>query len=90
MDARIGKPPETPPPSPLGVSAPPTRQRYTLSPVNRRRWANFKANKRGYVSFWVFLVLFVLIHVVMVFLAGFRRRVGAMITDRLAGPLERT
>jgi thiosulfate reductase cytochrome b subunit len=38
----------------------------------------------------VFLVLFVLIHVVMVFLAGFRRRVGAMITDRLARPLERT
>jgi thiosulfate reductase cytochrome b subunit len=38
----------------------------------------------------IFLVLFVLIHVVMVFLAGFRRRVGAMITDRLAGPLERT
>ena len=31
-----------------------------LSPINRRRWANFRANKRGYWSFWIFLVLFVL------------------------------
>ncbi|MDJ1157663.1 ABC transporter permease [Chelatococcus sp. SYSU_G07232] len=29
-----------------------------LSPVNRRRLQNFKANKRGYWSFWIFLVLF--------------------------------
>lgn len=29
-----------------------------LSPVNRRRWDNFKANRRGYWSFWIFLVLF--------------------------------
>ncbi|MEZ5774199.1 MAG: ABC transporter permease [Hyphomicrobiaceae bacterium] len=29
-----------------------------LSPLNRRRFANFKANRRGWVSFWVFLVLF--------------------------------
>lgn len=38
----------------------------------------------------VSLVLFVVIHLVMVFLAGFRRRVGAMITDSLARPVERT
>ena len=31
-----------------------------LSPINRRRWENFKAHRRGYVSFWVFLVLFIL------------------------------
>jgi microcin C transport system permease protein len=31
-----------------------------LSPINRRRWQNFKANRRGYWSFWIFLVLFVL------------------------------
>jgi len=31
-----------------------------LSPTNRRRWENFKANRRGYWSFWVFMVLFVL------------------------------
>ena len=32
----------------------------TLSPINRRRWRNFKANGRGYWSLWIFLVLFVL------------------------------
>ncbi len=31
-----------------------------LSPMNQRRLANFRANKRGYWSFWIFLVLFVL------------------------------
>ena len=31
-----------------------------LSPTNIRRWRNFKANKRGYWSLWLFLVLFVL------------------------------
>jgi len=30
----------------------------TLSPLNRRRWANFRANRRGYVSLWIFAVLF--------------------------------
>ena len=29
-----------------------------LSPLNRRRAANFKANRRGYVSFWILLALF--------------------------------
>lgn len=29
-----------------------------LSPLNRRRWENFKANKRGYWSLWIFLALF--------------------------------
>jgi microcin C transport system permease protein len=29
-----------------------------LSPLNRRRWRNFKANRRGYYSLWVFLILF--------------------------------
>ena len=31
----------------------------TLSPINQRRWDNFKANRRGYWSFWIFTVLFV-------------------------------
>ena len=31
---------------------------FLHSPLNRRRWANFKANRRGYWSFWAFLVLF--------------------------------
>ncbi len=30
-----------------------------LSPLNQRRLANFRANKRGFWSLWVFLVLFV-------------------------------
>ena len=29
-----------------------------LSPINRRRWENFRANRRGYWSLWIFLVLF--------------------------------
>jgi microcin C transport system permease protein len=35
-------------------------RRARLSPLNQRRWANFKANRRGYWSLWIFLVLFVL------------------------------
>ncbi len=33
---------------------------FTLSAINKRRWENFKANKRGYWSFWIFLFLFFL------------------------------
>lgn len=33
-------------------------KRPRLSPLNQRRWANFKANRRGYWSLWIFLVLF--------------------------------
>ena len=29
-----------------------------LSPVNQARWARFRHNRRGYWSFWIFLVLF--------------------------------
>ncbi|HEV7874578.1 MAG TPA: ABC transporter permease, partial [Enterovirga sp.] len=28
-----------------------------LSPLNRRRWRNFKANRRGYWSLWIFVAL---------------------------------
>ena len=35
-------------------------KRPFLSPLNQRRWQNFKANKRGYWSLWIFLVLFTL------------------------------
>lgn len=31
-----------------------------LSPISQRRLAQFRANKRGFYSFWVFLVLFIL------------------------------
>ncbi len=36
------------------------RARIHVSPINRRRWENFKANRRGYWSLWIFLILFVL------------------------------
>ena len=41
--------------------APPVEQRgwLRLTPVNRRRLENFRANRRGYVSFWIFLTLFI-------------------------------
>ena len=29
-----------------------------ISPINARRLANFRANRRGFWSLWVFLVLF--------------------------------
>jgi len=35
-------------------------KRPRLSPLNQRRWASFKANRRGYWSLWIFMVLFVL------------------------------
>ena len=31
----------------------------TLSPITKRRLNQFKANKRGYWSLWLFLILFV-------------------------------
>lgn len=36
------------------------QKRPWITPTNRRRLANFRANKRGYWSFWLFMVLFVL------------------------------
>ena len=35
------------------------RRKPFMSPLNQRRWQNFKANRRGYWSLWIFLVLFV-------------------------------
>ncbi len=31
-----------------------------LSPIAQRRWNNFKANRRGWYSLWIFLIIFVL------------------------------
>ncbi|MDX2154926.1 MAG: ABC transporter permease [Hyphomicrobiaceae bacterium] len=48
---------------PAPPAGPPPRRilgrQVRVSPINRRRWENFKANKRGYWSFWLFLALFV-------------------------------
>ena len=35
------------------------RRRFKLTPLTRRRLANFRANKRGFWSLWMFLALFV-------------------------------
>ncbi|MGD9828690.1 MAG: ABC transporter permease [Hyphomicrobiaceae bacterium] len=34
-------------------------RRKLSTPINRRRWENFKGNRRGHRSFWVFLALLV-------------------------------
>ena len=31
-----------------------------LSPLNKRRLENFKSNKRGWYSFWIFTLLFLI------------------------------
>ena len=43
-------------PTPPGLAPPP--RRGWLSPLNRRRWENFKANRRAYWSLWLFLLLY--------------------------------
>jgi microcin C transport system permease protein len=59
-----GKPPLPPglrpdaePTGPVGLA--PTPSWFTVSPINQRRWRNFKTNRRGFVSLWLFLVLFI-------------------------------
>ena len=53
------KVPETAVVSAAGVAIP-VRRRFSLSVMNKRRWENFKSNRRGYWSLWLFTVLFVL------------------------------
>ena len=43
-----------------GLVVPPRRQWIRISPINRRRWVNFKANRRGYWSLWLFLAMFLI------------------------------
>jgi len=58
LDALV-KDPSLSPAKPGAVIAPVPRKRlFTLSPINRRRWQNFKANRRGYYALWIFLALF--------------------------------
>ena len=59
MDARAGIKPPAEAVSPMGLAAPPTTKAIALSPLNKRRWENFKANRRGYLALWIFLTLFV-------------------------------
>lgn len=39
-------------------AAPPPQAKGWLSPLNRRRWQNFKANRRALWSLWIFAVLY--------------------------------
>jgi microcin C transport system permease protein len=46
---------------PTGPLAPtPMPRRFEFSPINKRRWQNFKTNRRGYWSLWIFLFFFVI------------------------------
>jgi microcin C transport system permease protein len=74
MDAKTEPRPSSLPPDAAEVraaAAPPVGEaelaavarrqpRAWLTPINQRRWQNFKENRRGYWAFWLFLVLFVL------------------------------
>ena len=58
MTITAPQPAETSTPAPLGAAIPVKRHPFAPSPLNKRRWQNFKANRRGYWAFWIFLVLF--------------------------------
>src|SRR6266513_1124224 len=61
MDATVTrKVQETSGITPLGVAAPPRTGAIRISPINKRRWQNFKANRRGYWSLWLFAAMFLL------------------------------
>jgi microcin C transport system permease protein len=63
LDARTTENAPSPEPNapaaPAADAPPPKRGLFHLSPLNQRRWQNFKRNRRGYWSMWVFMVLFV-------------------------------
>jgi microcin C transport system permease protein len=59
VDARITENAPTPEPTSPVVVEPAAKLRLlAVSPLNRRRWQNFKRNRRGYWSMWLFLALF--------------------------------
>lgn len=48
------------PPAPVVTPAIVRKGRGFKAPIVRRRWQNFKSNRRGYWSLWIFLGLFVI------------------------------
>ena len=45
--------------SPVPANLPPARKGwFRLSPINQRRWRNFKRNRRALWSLWIFAILF--------------------------------
>ena len=60
MDVRAGIPSQdTKPGGVVEKDVPPRRRWIAVSPLNKRRWQNFKANRRGYWSLWIFMILFI-------------------------------
>ncbi|MBX9821519.1 ABC transporter permease [Afipia birgiae] len=60
MTIASAPPVETTTLSPMGEAVPPSRHPLGISPLNQRRWRNFKSNRRGYWSFWIFSLLFLI------------------------------
>ena len=52
--------PELPsgPSAPKPAGLPPRKGRFELSPLNKRRWRNFKRNRRAYWSLFIFAAIF--------------------------------
>jgi microcin C transport system permease protein len=60
MDARTQPaPPKALVPGQVGAKVAARDRRFALTPINLRRWQNFKTNRRGYWSLWIFLALFI-------------------------------
>ena len=60
MDTRAGiKSPDTTAVGVTHLDVPPKRRWIRISPLNKRRWQAFKANRRGYWSLWIFLAMFI-------------------------------
>ncbi len=54
-----GDPALRPEPMPgVPVAPQPPRGRFALSPLNQRRWRNFKRNRRAFWSLWIFTLFF--------------------------------
>ena len=61
MDTRTGiKSPDTTAYGVVELAVPPGRRWIRISPLNKRRWENFKAHRRGYLSLWIFLFMFLI------------------------------
>jgi microcin C transport system permease protein len=61
VDDRTALDPHAPPDSatlPSQDMAPTVVHLLAPSPINRRRWENFKSNRRGFWALWIFLALF--------------------------------
>ncbi len=44
--------------APVAAPVAPPQRKSWLSPLNQRRWRNFKRNRRAYWSLWIFSILF--------------------------------